>query len=156
MKEIIVFGGDHHNLLGVIRSLGKKGITPFVLLHDASLRSTYKILKSKYVGAYKVVPDCETGIKYLLEEYYVTGEKPVIICTSDDASSFVDCNYDSLSCRYSIPNCGEKGKITQLMDKENMRKEAVKAGFCVPEDIVVDKSTRLFNIPIISLSSFTQ
>ena len=33
------------------------------------------------------------------------------------------------------------------MDKENMRKEAVKAGFCVPEDIVVDKSTSLFNIP---------
>lgn len=32
-NKIIVFGGDHHNTLGVVRSLGEAGIKPILILH---------------------------------------------------------------------------------------------------------------------------
>jgi uncharacterized protein involved in exopolysaccharide biosynthesis len=32
--SVIVFGGDHHNTLGVIRALGKSGVPFSVLIHD--------------------------------------------------------------------------------------------------------------------------
>ena len=31
-NNIIVIGGNHHNTLGVIRSLGYKGLRPYVIL----------------------------------------------------------------------------------------------------------------------------
>ena len=35
-NKIIVFGGNHHNTLGVIRSLGEAGITPILILHGTN------------------------------------------------------------------------------------------------------------------------
>lgn len=141
-SNAIVFGGNHHNTLGVIRSLGRKGIKPFVLLHDNSKNKTYKLLKSKYVSSYKVVPDCEAGLDYL---FHICGlvDNPVIICTSDGASSIIDLNYDTLKNNYKIPNCAKQGEITRLMDKAIMGQEAIKAGFIVPYSVVVNKKNLL-------------
>lgn len=140
MVDVIVFGGDHHNLLGVVRSLGRKGIKPFVLLHDKSMRKEYKLLKSKYVSSYKIVPDCETGLDYLRQNQNVS-EKPVIICTSDGAASIVDRNYDALKDHYHVPNCAKQGEITRIMDKAIMGQEAIKAGLCIPKSVVINKES---------------
>ena len=32
MNRVVVIGGDHHNTLGVIRSLGERGIHPDLIL----------------------------------------------------------------------------------------------------------------------------
>ena len=46
MKEIIVIGADHHNTLGVLRSLGEKGINSILLLISENKKSY--VAKSKY------------------------------------------------------------------------------------------------------------
>ena len=93
--NIIVFGGDHHNTLGVIRSLGRSGVMPDVLLHTRTSNTKKGLLKSKYINSFKIVSSCEEGVEYL-KTICDERKKQVIICTSDDASSIIDQNRDFL------------------------------------------------------------
>ena len=40
MNKIIVIGGIHHNTLGVVRSLGKAGLTDNIILLNVSLNDS--------------------------------------------------------------------------------------------------------------------
>ena len=48
-NDVIVWGSDHQNTLGLVRSLGEAGIHPFVMIvmHD---NDKSFILKSKYIN----------------------------------------------------------------------------------------------------------
>ena len=46
-NDIVVIGASHHNTLGVIRSLGYKGIMPILLLISPNKKSY--VAKSKYI-----------------------------------------------------------------------------------------------------------
>lgn len=134
--EVIVFGGNHHNTLGVIRSLGREGVFPVVLLHDEGNSGNRGLLKSKYIKYYKLVSNCIEGIDYL-NNLAPSNEKRIIICCSDDASSCIDENRNILSKHYLIPCCAKQGEITRLMNKQVMGDYSKQVGFFVPSDVVI-------------------
>lgn len=135
-NRIIVFGGNHHNTLGVIRSLGEVGCKPILILHGAS---NSFVSKSKYIDKTHYVTDEKGGIALLLEQYTRENVKPIIICCSDGASSCLDENYDKLAPYFIFPNAEEKGRITKLMNKERMRLLAEENNLRTPRTWTISK-----------------
>lgn len=146
MTRAIIFGANHHNTLGVIRSLGRKGIYPEVLLHSTLPANKCNNLKSRYIKSWHKVDSCEEGVKYLCHTIS-EGERPVIICCSDNAASAIDKRYDELKNHYIIPNCGRQGRMTELMNKEAMSELAVECGLEVPKTILVEQAQLCDDIP---------
>ena len=130
--RVIVFGGNHHNTLGVIRSLGQKGISTILILVDDDDRQSY-VSKSKYIAEVHKYPSYESGVKYLADLAPSLKEKLVVICCSDGAASAVDMHYDVLASSFYIPNCAKRGEISRLMSKEVLADEAKNAGLAVPQ-----------------------
>ena len=127
-----VFGGNHHNTLGVIRSLGREGVVSELLLVD-DMKGTAYVGKSRYVSRVHRFSSYEEGVEYLLDIIPSLTRKEVVICCSDGASSAVDMNFDKLSPAYYVPNCGRQGEISRLMSKEFLASCAVGAGLNAPE-----------------------
>ena len=68
MKEIIVIGADHHNTLGVLRSLGEKGINSILLLISENKKSY--VAKSKYAKeVHFLTREEERELKNIINEF---------------------------------------------------------------------------------------
>lgn len=130
MKRAVVIGGDHHNTLGVIRSLGRGGVYPYVILTTDNKDSF--ILRSKYISKSWVVDDSEKAISILKNDIAKEGERSVVIACHDKISSCLDLNRDSLIRFYYLPGTEESGLVTKYMDKELMGKMASQCGLNVP------------------------
>ena len=141
-NKIIVFGGNHHNTLGVIRSLGEAGITPILILHGTNHSF---VAQSKYISQTYYVSNEEEGVKFLIEKYTKENFKPIIICCSDGASSCIDKNYNNLSPHFIFPNAEEEGRITLLMNKEKMRLLAEKYNLKTPQTWIISKRNPIPN-----------
>ena len=120
-NEVIVIGTNHYNTLGVIRSLGEKGIPVNLIL--ISKRKDY-VNKSKYISNTWLVNKTDSKILEILTDNFNNEKhKPIIIPTSDFAVKVLDCNFESLKVKYILPNIdNEAGRITKLMDKMRMNK----------------------------------
>lgn len=141
--EIIVIGGCHHNMLGVIRSLGEKGLLCNVVI-ETSDKHPY-IAKSKYIKKMWMASNSQQVLDILRNESSFFIEKPVVIACSDNLSSLLDLHYNELSKYYSLPGSEEQGRITHLMDKEVMSQLALEIGFNVPESKAIN-TTRVDSI----------
>lgn len=131
MNEVIVFGKDRYNTLGLMRSLGRKGIPVFLLLKHSSPFSYCSL--SKYATRVKQVNTVEEGIHYLVNDYKVpVGEKIIVIPTSDSVASELDFHFDALSTKYIFPNAGSAGALTAIMDKALMTSIAKESGLSTP------------------------
>ncbi len=128
-NKVIVFGGNHHNTLGVIRSLGKRGIKVYALIHGGCKSF---VGKSRYITKSWIIDREEDGIELLIKQFAHEKVKPVIICCSDGASSVVDSNYEVLKKYFYFPNAGQQGRINELMNKETMRLLAEECGMLTP------------------------
>ena len=139
----IVFGGNHHNTLGVIRSLGRRGVSSVLLLVDDNERTSY-VCKSRYICEVHKFPSYDLGVQYLIKTIPSLDEKYVVVCCSDGAASAIDLNYDVLSTAYYIPNCAKQGEISRLMSKEILANEARNIGLSVPTTWLSENG----NIPV--------
>lgn len=137
MNKVIVVGADHHNTLGMVRSLGIKGIKPDVyLVKDKNTKIT--TVKSKYINTNKIFASDQDVIDYLKSQSIVdTIDKPVILLGSDSAVACIDANYINLKDKYYFFNA--QGKLPALMNKETMCKLAVEENLNVPQHIVYRK-----------------
>ena len=131
----IVLAQDHYNPLGVVRSLGEEGIYPVVIL--VSKDKPCLINKSRYIGKLHLVKTLEDGFGILMKEYSNQPEKPFIYTCSDDIESFVDLHYNDLIDHFFFFNAGEQGRITKMMEKEEMIKMATECGINIPKTEVV-------------------
>ena len=71
-NRVLVIGGDHHNTLAVIRSLGKENIPFKVLVHgDYSSINDIHIAASKYIEPDMIAfcPDNETILEQRIYDY---------------------------------------------------------------------------------------
>lgn len=136
-NKIIVFGGDHHNTLGVIRSLGEAGIKPILILHG-TIDSF--VAQSKYISKIHYTENEEKGIELLINLYGQESLPPLIICCSDGASHYVDIYYNQLKEKFIFPNAGEEGRITKLMNKETMRTLAEECNLPSPNTWIINKN----------------
>ena len=138
-NKVIVLGGDHHNTLGVIRSLGEKGITPFAVL--SAHKSSSFVSRSRYLSRSFHVDDEEDCVRILLDHFSTEREKPVIISCSDKFASILDLNYDKLKDKFYLPNAAKQGELNRLMNKETMGVVAESCGFQTIPSWVIDAET---------------
>lgn len=134
----IVFGSEHYNPLGAIRSLGEAGISPVAII----MKGGYRIAsKSKYISKLHRVAACEEGFKVLMSQYgnYSEDERPFIITCDDKVTSYLDIHYNELKDKFFFINAGEQGRLTYFMDKENINNLARKHGLNVAESYVVKR-----------------
>lgn len=136
--NVFVIGGCHHNILGVIRSLGERGIFPLVILE--TLEKKPYIAKSKYIKRCWKVETERQVLDVLRQEAGHHGKRPVVIACADNLSSLLDLHHDELSAYYALPGAEEQGRITHLMDKEVMSELAAEVGLLVPSSVATDTS----------------
>ncbi len=98
-NSVIVFGGNHHNTLGVIRSLGQKGLSTILLLVDDDDRVSY-VSKSKYIAKVHKYASYESGVQYLEDLAPSLKEKKVVICFFYGAASAVEMQKEVLAHSY--------------------------------------------------------
>ena len=133
MRSVIVIGCDHHNTLGVIRSLGEKGIRPDAVIVSRDGKSF--VGKSKYIRKLHIVCQNSEVTPYLLSHLKQDGEKSVVICCHDGASSEIDLHLDELKEFFILPGAEKQGQITKLMSKQVMSDLAHVCGFSLPKTI---------------------
>lgn len=125
----IVFGGEHYNPLGMIRSLGEAGIKPVAIIEKAQYRLTSK---SKYISKLYLVNSIEEGYKVLIDNYSHEKDKPFVFTCDDPTTSFLDSHCDDLKEHFIFFNAKkETGRINKYMNKDNINKLAIKHGLNV-------------------------
>lgn len=131
-NNCIVIGGDHHNTLGVIRSLGQKGLKSNAIIVPSSKYSY--VAKSKYLSSVKSLQNEAELIPYLLNHYHDNDLKSIIICCSDTVAAIIDSNADKLKDYYIFPNSSlGTGVLTKIMNKRKMLELAVEQGLPIPK-----------------------
>lgn len=137
-RTFIVFGIEHYNPLGVIRSLGEYGIRPILIAIPgrANVASA-----SKYIGKVHVVKDYVEGCKLLLEQYgnYPKENLPIIITSDDEQVGYMDEHYDEYAGKFIFFNAGKKGGISKYMDKFNVLELAREKGLKTLETVAVKR-----------------
>lgn len=136
---VIVFAIEHYNPLGVIRTLGKRGIRPDYIAEKGRVRLSSK---SKYLNKVHEVENVEEGYEVLLKEYgnvYKSGKKPIIICSDDKTIGHLDQRYDELKDKFIFFNCGQQGRIIDYMDKFRILELAKKHGLKILDSRVVKR-----------------
>ena len=149
MNPIVIVGSNHHNTLGVIRSLGYRGCRPIVILERTDVHPFPYVGTSRYIGKLYIEPTQTSVFKRLREIGKSITSKPVVIACSDELSSLLDQNYDELSSYFYLPGSNHQGEITYLMNKELMLNLAMKSGITVPLSLTVNTETDVpINIPL--------
>lgn len=147
--KFIVFSQDHYNPLGVIRSLGEKGLKPISILYT---KHPVIVNNSRYVAKLHKVKSLEAGYELLLKVYGNEPLKPFVFCSDDTTESFLDEHYNELKNKFYFYNAGEQGRITWLQNKDNITNLGVETGLEVPKKEIVDTGVlpKTLNYPIIT------
>lgn len=149
-RKIIVIGGNHHNILGVIRSLGENNINPYIILTNDDKYAYVK--KSRYIKKYWIVKEGKEEVLNILNENFNNeNEKPILIPTSDFAAKLLDDFFEELKNKYLVPNINNKsGEITKYMDKYEQYKLAKKYNILMAKTYYLDlkQTPNLENMPI--------
>ena len=143
-NKVIVIGGNHHNTLGVIRSLGYKGLKSYVIV-VADCKKPY-LCYSKYVSQYKVLSSAEEIVDYLLK-IKDANSRPVVISCADYVTAVLDSHRENLIAYYHLPI--GKGNVEKVMDKDIMAKVAHECGIATPENYTFEELMFTDNIKYI-------
>lgn len=128
-ENVIVIGGNHHNTLGVVRSLGQRGIgVELIIIGD--IYHKY-VSTSKYVVSHHALLVAEELSAYLLFRKK-RDEKEVIISCSDEVTEHLNSFVDILSPFYYLPGTKKQGDLIPTMDKTTMIQLADKNGLRSP------------------------
>lgn len=113
-NKVVIVGGNHFNILGVVRSFGRMGIRPYGVLTGAARKY---VTRSRYWQEVYPVQD-DALIEPLFEKFLNETHKPVVIPCLDKQAAQVDLNYDRLKERFILPSInGAQGEIVKAMDK---------------------------------------
>lgn len=127
-RTVIVFGEEHYNTLGIVRSLGEEGINPIfiAILGKANIASS-----SRYVLKCHKVKDYLEGCQLLLNVYgdYSPDNLPIVITSDDEQVQYMDEHYELFAGRFIFFNAGETGRITRYMNKYKILELASENGF---------------------------
>ena len=126
--KFIIIGSDHSNTLGQIRCLGEKGIKPIVVITE---KEPFLITKSKYLGELHQVNSIAEAPRYVAEHWGNEPIKPFLYTDRDDFMCAIDDCYDLFDGKFYFWNAGEKGRIRQLINKEEQMALAKECGFNV-------------------------
>lgn len=143
-RNAIVIGGDHHNTLGVIRSLGERGVRSDLILVTQEKKSF--VDASKYVDTIMVVPNDTDIVDCLLNNFANNEEKTVVISCSDASSGQLDEQYNRLSPFFYLPGGNAEGVIAPLMNKRIMAGLAEEVGLKIPQSYYFSEKKDICNL----------
>lgn len=131
--KFVIFGSDHYNTLGAVRSLGEAGITPDVILHPHYRPNPIFSVNSKYVGNISIVSTVEEGFSLLLEKYGKEQYLPFVFSCDDWVESILDLHYDEIKNKFYFFHGKEQGIVSHYMDKDAIAKLGAAHGFNIPK-----------------------
>lgn len=144
--KFIIFGGDGINALGVVRSLGEKGINSYVIrLHPTE--HIPPIETSKYVIRTWLAKSPEEVLQILLENFSNEVEKPILFFTDELHTEVFDKHYEELKDRFISYNAGKSGALIVLLNKAYQCQLAEECGIKVPKYEIVKKGELPKNVP---------
>lgn len=130
--EVLVIGGNHQNPLGIIESLGRKGLRPYVIIYTE--RKSSFVLKSKYIRRGWIC-NTETDLFHcILDNFSHLSERTVTIACNDDMASFLGQHYSELKDFLYLPVIPGNGMIRRWMDKEFQSVIARRVGLTIPAE----------------------
>ena len=134
-RKVVVFGGNHHNALGVIRALGRKKLEVFFL---TSAKKSF-VAKSKYITETIFLEKDEDAPQVLLNRFASETEKPVIVCCGDGFAAIIMNSREMLKDAFIMPYAEvyEKGNV---FDKGFQADVARECGIEMPQSRVFDLS----------------
>ena len=118
--KFIIFGYDHYNALGVVRSLGEKGIAPIVILHKTIVKDASLVPNSRYASVVHIVENVDDGYRLLLEKYGNEEFKPFLYSCDDYVEMCLDSHYEELKNRFYFFDGGQAGIVSRYMDKDGI------------------------------------
>ncbi len=134
MRKVIVIGGNHHNTLGVIRALGRRGITPYVIL-TTNANSPF-VARSKYIAHIWSGLSVTQVPEFLLLHFSKETLKPILIACNDANAYILDKNRESLSEYFIVPGTNNF-LLGKYMNKLEMSHKANEFGLITPFSSVV-------------------
>lgn len=152
--KFVIFGSDHYNTLGAVRSLGEVGIRPDVILHPHYRPNPIFTTNSKYIGKVYIVQTVEEGYQTLLEKYADEQEKTFVFSCDDWVESILDTNYDVIKDKFYFFHGKESGIVSHYMDKDAIAKLGMDCGFNIPkaEELKRGEMPTALNYPVITKS----
>ncbi len=132
----IVMAIEHYNPLGLIRSLGEKGIKPIYIAIKGKVELASK---SKYVSRCHYVDTVQEGYEILLAKYGALDVVPFLYCCDDKTLGFIDEHYDELNGRFIFFNGGEKNRINKYIDKAEILNLAAECGLNYAKTVVCNR-----------------
>lgn len=129
MRRVIIFGTNHYNTAGLVRSLGEKGIKSDLFLVRTK-KSQCSMRFSRYVSKIYYLEREDEASDILRHDYWIESEKPICFFGSDAWIAFFDAHFNEFKDKLVLPNVrGEQGAINRLLDKINSFPVAEKCGF---------------------------
>lgn len=151
MKNIII-GRNFGNVLGQIRNFGEVGMNPIVIWFG---NDEHTPKDSKYVSGFFEVGSIEEGVDLLLYKFAEKGEKHLLSTDNDGFVMELNNRFDELSEYFYFYNAGSNGRLSEMMEKENLCNLAHDVGLRIPQSELVKKGDypKLLNYPIITKAS---
>jgi len=134
-NKVLVIGADHHNTLGIVESLGQKGLNSYVLIVGENINSF--VLKSRYVIEGWVCSSPEQVVDEMLKHFSDTKNKVIVYSSYDNVSSVLDSSVQRLSPFFILPVTNMPGSLERKMSKEYMSDLAREVGLDVPRTWMV-------------------
>lgn len=132
----IVFGFEHYNPLGIVRSLGENGIQPICII----IRDPRPITsKSKYVGKIHMVDSIDEGYQILVSLYGKEKKKPFVYASDDQVTNLMDSKYEELKDKFFFYNAGASGRIAEFQNKDNILQLASRHGISYLKTYAVNR-----------------
>ena len=141
-NKVIVFGCNHQNMLGLVRSLGEKGIRPYCVCLQ---NNDGLVFRSKYPAECHYAESPQDGYEYIVNHFSNEIPKPVLLSSDDMTETLFDKNASSLREHFIVPAAEEDGRLTYLMSKKNIGDIAAKYGFKIPQMIYLKKNDAIPN-----------
>ena len=151
---IVIGGGNHHNALGVIRSLGERNYGVELITYDSNKK--HYISSSKYITKYDNLSSIKEVTSFLLSRPMLWHwGKEVIISCSDAVTEELNSHNNHLMPRYHIPGHIIQSQMVDLMDKQTMIKMAYDRGINAPTVWSLPKDQENVVLPCITKSHFS-
>lgn len=152
--KFIIFGSDHYNTLGAVRSLGERGFCPDIILHPHYSDTPHLVPNSKYVGKVYIVKTVEEGYLLLLEKYGNEIERPFVYSCDDWVESIMDMHYEEIKGAFYFFHGKEQGIVSHYMDKDAISQLGAECGFNIPkaERLKKGELPKTLHYPVITKS----
>lgn len=152
--KFVIFGSDHYNTLGAVRSLGEVGIRPDVILHPHYSDVPHLTNNSRYVGKVYIVNSVDEGYACLLSNYGDEPLKPFVYSCDDWVGSFLDIHSDEIMDKFYFFHGSKPGIVSSYMDKDAISKLGEECGFNIPkaERLKLGELPKHLRYPVITKS----